>query len=465
MATANNTTITPEEPKLPDKRKLTDRALQALKPAAPGKRRTVWDTEVAGLAVRVTDRGVKSFVMVRRRPGRKNPDRVTLGTYPDTTLREARELADEARKDLKRGIHPREKERARLLGEARRRKDTFEAVAEEFIKRHLAGKRRSHEAVSVVRRSLITRWGTHTITEITRRDVVELLREIIDGSTRRSPVSYAAHHAWAAARKLFAWALAQDLYGLESSPCDKVNAKEIIGVKAKRKRVLTDAEIRLLWNVTGELDYPLGPLARLLLVTGQRLREIAHGEWREVDLGEALWVIPHTRMKAGVTHELPLSPLALHIVKSLPRFQGGPFLFSSTGGKRPVSGFSKYKLRLDKAMLRKHRGALGLPESDAELRQALGLAVGEPIPRDYTVEPWSFHDLRRTMRTRLSALPIPDEVKELMISHKPSGLHQVYDQHSFRAEKRDGFERWASRLLELVQPAASTVLTMSRKAR
>jgi integrase len=264
---------------------------------------------------------------------------------------------------------------------------------------------------------------------------------------------------------VFAWALAQDLYGLETSPCQHVSAREVIGVKAKRLRVLTDAEIRLLWKVTTELGYPFGPLVRLLLATGQRLREIAHGEWREVNIGEALWVIPHTRMKGGITHELPLAPFAVEIVKSLPRFQDGTFMFSSTVGKRPVSGFSKYKLRLDKAILREHRRALGLPESDAELRRALGLADGAPIPRDYTIEPWSFHDLRRTMRTRLSALPIPDEIKELMISHKPSGLHQVYDQHSFKAEKRDGFERWAHRLLEIVEPPpASTVVSINRKA-
>jgi integrase len=83
-------------------------------------------------------------------------------------------------------------------------------------------------------------------------------------------------------------------------------------------------------------------------------------------------------------------------------------------------------------MLRAHRRALGVPEDDGALRRALGLADGETIPRNHCVEPFTFHDLRRSMRTRLSALPIPDEVRELMIAHRPSGLHQTYDLHRYR---------------------------------
>jgi integrase len=229
--------------------------------------------------------------------------------------------------------------------------------------------------------------------------------------------------------------------------------------------VLTDDEIRLLWKVTGDIAYPLGPLVRMLLVTGQRLREIAHGEWRsEIDLGEAVWAIPSSRMKNGDAHEIPLSPLALDILNSLPRFQGGTFVFSSTGGRRPVSGFSKYKLRLDRAMVRAHRRALNVPEDDLALRRLLGLPDDGKIPRDCCVDPFTFHDLRRSMRTRLSALPIPDEVRELMIAHRPSGLHQTYDLHRYRDEKRRGFELWADRLLAIIEPpSAANIVPMTRK--
>jgi integrase len=442
--------------------KLTDRGLQALKPAEPGGRYTVWDTEVAGFGVRVTDRGVRTFIVMRRQAGHRNPIRVALGRYPDDlSLGEARDKARDAKKLLKTGVHPREQEDQRRREKARERKDTFESVAEAFIVRHVAGLRTARDAENAIRRDLVPPWRGRPITSITKHDVVEVIEDIIVSRGTPGDVCYAAHHTLSYAKKLFAWAAARN-YGLEASPCDRIKPGELIGAKAKRKRVLTDNEIRLLWKVTGDTTYPLGPLVRMLLVSGQRLREIAHGDWREVDLGEALWIVPGERMKNGDAHEVPLSPLALDLLGSLPRFQGGRFMFSSTGGRRPVSGFSKYKTRLDKAILRAHRGAFGVPEGDVELRRHLGLEAGENIPRDHCVEPFTFHDLRRSMRTRLSALPIPDEVRELMIAHKAPGLHQVYDQHSYRDEKRRGFELWADRLLAIVEPPAPNVVPFSK---
>jgi integrase len=471
-------------PKGPAKRKkaarkrLTDFALKHLEPAVKGTRYEVWDLETPGLGVRVTENGVRTFFVLRRlRHGK--PVRVTLGTYPLMKLKDARDRADDVRRDLRGGVHPKDKEEAKRREEkakeredARRRNGTFSIVAEAFLERHAKKLRTFHEIEIVVRRDLIPRWSDRPITEITRRDVVELVREIIDRGEgkRRGLVSYAAHHALAYARRLFNWAIGQDIYELEASPCDRVSAKDLIGAKEKRKRVLTDHEIRLVWEGAGLLGYPIAQFVRLLLVTGQRLEEVTGAGWREieslrvvtegdgrrVDAGEALWTIPEERMKGKIAQEVPLSALASKLFASIPRFQGGSFMFTTTGGKRPVSGFSKFKARLDKVMLKAHRRALGMPEDDDELRRSLRLPAGEPLPPEYQIEPWRFHDLRRTVRTRLSGLkdaqglPIPEEVRELMIAHGRSALHQIYDQHEYRDEKRRGFELWAERLLAIV---------------
>jgi integrase len=457
---------------------LTDFALKNLDPAVKGTRYEVWDLETPGFGVRVTDNGVRTFFVLRRlRHGK--PVRVTLGTYPLMKLKDARDRADEVRRDLREGVHPKEKEEAKRRKEeakqseeARRRNGTFGIVAEAFLERHAKKLRTFHEIEIVVRRDLIPRWSDRPITEISRRDVVELIREIIDRGEgkRRGLVSYAAHHALAHARRLFNWAIGQDIYELEASPCDRVSAKDLIGAKEKRKRVLTDHEIRLVWEAAGSLGYPIAHFVRLLLVTGQRLEEVTGAEWREleslrvvkegegrrVDAGETLWTIPEERMKSKIAQEVPLPALAGELFASIPRFQGGSFMFTTTSGKRPVSGFSKFKVRLDKVMLKAHRRTLGVPEDDEELRRSLRLRAGEPLPAEYQIEPWRFHDLRRTVRTRLSGLkdarglPIPDEVRELMIAHGRSALHQIYDQHEYRDEKRRGFELWAARLLEIV---------------
>jgi integrase len=419
------------------KKKLTDRTLQALPSAGPGKRYTVWDTETPALAVRVTDRGTRTFVVMRRRPGHKNPDRVKLGTYPDMSLKEAREKADEARKDLKRGVHPKEREEQRLREAARKRKDTFSSVAEEFLRRHVSKLRTAREVEVALRRDLVKRWAARPITDITRGDVVEMLEEIMDrgDGKRRGQVSYAAHHALSYARKLFNWAIAREMYGLEASPCDRISAKDLIGAKAKRKRVLSDDELRVVWRAATGLGYPLGPFVRLLIVTGQRLRECSDTCWSEFNLGDApLWTIGAARMKGDAAHEIPIAPLAVELLQGLPKFRGGPYVFTSTAGKKPVNGFSKMKARLDRA-----------------IAEANG---GEPI------DGFTFHDIRRTMRTRLSALPIPDEVRELMIAHARPGLHQVYDLHRFHDEKRRGFELWARRLIEIVEPPPANVVAL-----
>jgi integrase len=169
---------------------------------------------------------------------------------------------------------------------------------------------------------------------------------------------------------------------------------------------------------------------------------VGEGEGRRVDASDAVWTIPAERMKGDITHEVPLSSVAGELFASIPRFQGGTFIFTTTGGRRPVSGFSKFKPKLDRAMLKMHRRALGVPEDDEKLRKSLALAASESLPAGYQIEPWQFHNLRRTMRTRISGLkdeqgpPIPDDVRELMIGHRRPDLHQIYDQHSYRDEKR-----------------------------
>src|ERR1019366_3579013 len=182
------------------------------------------------------------------------------------------------------------------------------------------------------------------------------------------------------------------------------------------------------------LGYPAAPFVRMLLVTGQRLREVAEMQWQEVDFDKALWAIPPERMKGDAAHEVPLSPMAVEILKSLPRWPG-PYIFSTTGGARPISGFSKIKLRID-------------------------AALAEAIPA------WRFHDLRRTMRTGLGGLPVPPNVAEMCIAHAQPGLHQVYDRHSYRDEKRRAFELWSARLREIVEPGApSNVIHLSEAPR
>lgn len=421
---------------VPQRRVITDRAVQALKPAQPGKRYVVWDAIVPGFGVRVTDKGHCTFIVMRRRRGEPHPVRHAIGDVALIALKDAREAARVALHELATGTHPTEKRREVKRREAARGRDTFEAVANEFIARHVAKLRSAQPIAATIHRHLVPRWRTRPITSITRRDVVALLEETVDAGT-----IYMAHHLLAYTRKLFNWAIARDLYGLQTSPCDRISPRDVIGARPPRQRVLSDPEIRLVWRAAewatdspyDKFGYPFTPLIRLLLLTGQRLREVANAQWNEIDFDQAMWTIPHHRMKGDAAHQVPLAPVAAGIFQSLPRFTG-PYVFTTLDGTRPISGFGKVKHRID-ATIRKLASETG------------GI--------DPTIEGWRFHDLRRTMRTQLSGLPVPEIVRELVIAHKQPGLHRVYDQHAYRDEKRNALELWEQKLMSIVTPKTS----------
>jgi integrase len=398
------------------KRTLTDRTLKALKPAKAGKRYDVSDSVVPGLAVRVTDSGQRTFVLIARFPGSKNPTRRALGEYGALTLEQARHNARHWLEMLRRGVDPKEEEEKKRAAELRRRQNTFAAVAEDFIRDKLSGERRGKDAERDIRREFLPRWGKLPVTEISDAHVREVIKAVKDRGAR-----YMAHSLLTVARRLFSWAIDQRAYGLESSPCDRLKPKSLIGEKRPRQRVLDDDELRAFWRASERISYPFGPLYRLLAATGQRKSEVAGARWSEFDLDKRLWIIPAERMKADAAHVVPLTDDAIEILRSLPRFTKGDHLFSTTFGVTHVTAFSKAKTRLDKAMA-------------AELEE---------------IKPFVIHDVRRTMRTGLSALPVPDLVR-LVIGHTKPGLHKVYDQHAYLDEKRHALELWAARLREII---------------
>ena len=214
-----------------------------------------------------------------------------------------------------------------------------------------------------------------------------------------------------------------------------MHPSRLIGPKEPRTRILKDVELWALWEAAERMGYPFGSLVQVLMLTGQRRSEVAEARWSEFDLDRKLWSIPAARMKADAVHVVPLTPDVIAILEKLPQFNKGDYLFSTTLGARPVSGFSKTKQRLDKAMLTE---------------------LGD-------LEPWVIHDIRRTMRTGLSALPVHDLVRELVIGHTKPGLHKVYDQHAYIDEKRHALDLWAARLRDIVQPAPTNVVKLGAK--
>jgi integrase len=416
---------------------LTDRGLKAYKPAAAGKTYDRMDSQVPGFGVRVSEKGRKTFILVTRFPGKPDPTRRAIGEYGAITLADARKEAQKWLDMIRRGVDPREERDREQQAEQRKRENSFRAVTEEFIRRALPGQRKARQVEQDLRREFIDQWGGRPITEITQHDIVRVLDAVVKrGEDERGrPAVHQAHNLLGHVRRLFNWAIARGVYGLDRSPCDRMKPHDVIGKKEVRQRVLNDAEIRALWAAAEALGYPYGPLFKLLVLTGQRKSEVAEARWSEFDLDRKLWTIPAERMKADAAHVVPLTDEAIAILRELPRFQKGNHLFSTTFGAKPVNDFAKVKIRLDEEML-KH-----LPSAPT---------------------PFVIHDIRRTMRTRLSALPVPDLVRELVIAHTKPGLHRVYDQYAYLDEKRRALDLWAAKLRDIVTPPPANVLELAK---
>lgn len=422
------------------RRPLSHTKLKSLKPAEPGSRYEV-PGDVPGFAVRVTDSGVKTFVLNARFPGSKWGTRRALGTFPDMTLERARDKAILWRQWIKEGKDPAVVEEEARQAELRRRADTFKAAAEAFIAHtHADGQRQADKVERDLRNVFIRALGDRPVTAITSVEI----RTIIEAKKKEGKLAR-AHNLLELISRCFNWIIDTDSYGLTVSPCARLKPKKVVGEKKKRKRVLNDDELRAFWAATGRMDYPSRQFLRLLLVTIQRKSEVSDAAWPEFNLdkpygenGEGpVWIIPDERMKMGEAHAVPLSPLAVDILREAPAFTQGEAVFSYTFGRKPLNCFSAVKRRLDALMV-------------DELRKAAA-ERGED-PEKVTLAPWVLHDLRRTGRTHLSALPIPDLIRERIIAHKPSVLHQTYDLFEHLEEKRRGLDLWAARLLAIVEP-------------
>jgi Arm DNA-binding domain len=445
------------------KRTLNDRTLKALKPGQKGKTYDVMDTIVPGFGVRVSETGRRTFILVARfpskfrrntKPGTRTPTRRALGEYGELTLEKARAKARDWLELIRKGIDPRAEIERQQVEQQRRRTNSFRAVAEEFIRLAVIGpdsekprQRKGHEVKRDIEKEFILRWGPRPITEITADDVVA----VIDAAVARgSP--YQAHNLLGHIRRLFNWAIARRVYGLDRSPCDRMKPKDVIGKKLSRKRVLDDSEIRAFWRATEKMGYPYGPLFRVLLLTIQRKSQVAEARRPEFDRKQALWIVPAERMKGdeeqASPHAVPLTQDVIAIIELLPEFEKGKHLFSTTFGKTPVNGFSKAKTTLDELML-------------AELREQ-AQAAGEDSD-EVKLEPWVIHDLRRTGRTHLSALKVAEEVREAVIAHVRPGIKGTYDLYGYLDEKRDALTQWAARLRSIVEPPPANVIPMRTK--
>jgi integrase len=410
---------------------------------ATSLRQEIPDGLLVGLYLVVQPSGAKSFAVRYRFAGA--PRKLTLGAFPAINLETARTLGAKALRAAAEGRDP-ATEKQSAKGNARRqaaeeirgKRDLFENVAREFIERHaMKSNRETHmrETARIlglrpspddptklveIGGDVMSAWRGRKIQEISKRDIVALLDAVND---RGSPIM--ANRVLSAVRKLFNWCVARDV--IQISPCILVTPP---APERSRDRVLSDDELRMVWNAAEGDGWPFGPLVKLLALTGQRLSEVGGMRWNEIDLANKLWTLPAERVKNGERHEVPLSDAAVKIIEALPRIKTTKGFVFAARRDAAVSGYSRAKTRLDAQIL------ATIPKG-AKARPA----------------PWVFHDLRRTLASGMARIGIQLPVVEKVLNHSGgsfAGVAGVYQRHSFAEEKRMALAAWASHVETVV---------------
>ncbi|MDO8606156.1 MAG: tyrosine-type recombinase/integrase [Phaeospirillum sp.] len=437
-----------------ERKEFTDIGLKNEAPADRGKRKYLWDSRVDGLGLRLTDKGVKAFVIMTRVKGEVWLK--TLGNYPHMSLKEGRIQAGLLLSRIRAGEDPRSEEKA--AGEEMKA-SAPPSIEVYTVRKAVAGYEKAHisrlkprsqlEARRPLEKVLLARWPERSLSDVTKADIREVLAEIVEAG---NPV--AANRTLANLKAFFNWCLSEDR--LIVNPC--VGIREPGGSETSRDRILSDDEIRTLWPIMEETGYPFGCLAQFLLVTAQRRDEGSNMLWSEIsglDGENPVWTIPASKNKGGRLHEVPLSPLAVRLLKSLPRIalefpEGGPPVLSdyvfTTTGKTAISGFSGGKERLDALTVKELAG----------IARKTGKAPA-PLLR------WTLHDMRRTAASGMARDDIPPHVVSRVLNHSPGkaeGITAVYNRHGYLREKRHALEGWASKLDSILRPEAATVVRL-----
>ena len=377
---------------------LTEITLRNLKPPARGQKTYVCDS-IPGFGVRVSQGGTKTFVLVHG----QNRERITLGRYPIIALADARTDAKRILAEKTLGKH---RPQSIAWDEAR---DLFLAQCEQENKpRTLADYRR-----------LLNRhfgFGRTKLSVIAPGDINRRLDKLTSVPSERS-------HALRVLKIFFNWAASQ--HYVDISPCGRM---QVAKVKSK-SRVLTDAELALVWRAADE-DVPFHKIVRLCILLGQRRSEIGLLRGEYIDRAEHTITLPVEIVKNNRSHTFPFGDMADEILSTLP---STGYLF---GGRwtdeKPFNGWAKCKRELDA----KIRG---------EAEQS-------------SVAPWTLHDLRRTCSTNWARLRIPPHIIDRLLNHvtgsvRGSAISEVaaiYNRHEYLPEMCEALTAWEVRLKAVI---------------
>lgn len=404
------------------------------------------DGAIAGLFVRLGRGGTATWSLKLRVSGeggvtkrghrlKGKPHRVTLGTYPELSIEKARSMASGLRDQAKAGQNPVALiEAASTAGGL-----TVCELSKIFVKQYVQSK----ELDSASKYQMA--FDTH-INPIVGDELADLLtreqaRKVMDEARvkRKRPEGQrggdlggveAARTVMGVLRHMYSWAMDESKIKRKDNPASKITKN--LPKKKQGEVVLSTIQARIVWDAAETCGGPYGDHVQLQQLTGCRLDELASVEVDHVDLDEALLVIPADAYKSDHVHVVPLVPQAIEILKRIPKPTDGPYLLSTTNGRVPIQGFSKfYRTRLSDAIVAN---------------------TGAHFPKRLTTQV-----IRRTVATRL-AEQLGDEGDKLIkrvLGHSDGSVTAIYNRYGYVKEMRRILEIWANELVPVSSPDSS----------
>lgn len=391
------------------KQVLTDALLRKLEPTT--KRYELWDEGSPGLGVRVSS--VVSWCYMYRHGGRVR--RLTLGQFPAMSCREARAAYAKAARAVQDGQDPSAAKVALQLVE--REALTVEGLCSAYIERYAKPRKRSwREDERQLLRDVVPALGKKLAKNVQRRELVSLIDKKVDAGA-----GVAANRLLAVLRRMFAWAVERG--ELDISPAAGISRQHR---ERSRERILTFDEVQTLYGALLASDWikatpPVRKALGVMLITGQRKGEVLSMRWEHIgkEADGYWWTIPAAASKNGRAHRVPLDSLVIDLLGKPIDGVSGPVFESTRKPGQPVIATAPAHALRDE------------------------FAPGRFFSN---LDPFTPHDLRRTVATAISCLGYPRLTQMKVLNHTDPSVSAVYDRYSYDAEKREALTKWAEML-------------------
>ena len=401
----------------------TDRALKGLPIPPKPQQLDYFDGKARGLGLRVSYGGRKSFfVMYTSTAGKRQ--RASLGEYGHIEdgklpLARARKLAKVKLGEIATGKDPAAEARA-----VRRAPIVRDLAADFVAMQRKRGRKSAEHQERLLARDVLPVLGNHKARDLTRADIKGIMNKITE---RGAPIL--ANRVHEVVRGMLNFGLEEEIYGLESSPADRLGKHR--NPEQGRDRWLTGEEIGAYWMALDEeLPGPASAL-RLCVMTAQRQQNVLGMRLDQLALDDRLWIVPARTTKTGKPYKVPLSVAAVGIIEArVDELEEAERRRAKRESREPEPVTWLFpKLRGD--------GPVG--------RTSAGMAHGSACKRagiaDYTP-----HDHRHTFATHCEQMGVPRLIWDGIMGHGQNGMADLYSGHDFADQRLECMEKWANRI-------------------